>query len=269
MAMTDVKSVVLVGCGNMGGAMLAGWLAGGMMPATFTVIDPVLDAAPQGVALLRDAEKAPLADVLVLGVKPQVLGDVAPDVRHLAGAQCTLVSILAGVEMDVLAHHFPDAGARVRLMPNLAAAMGKSPLALASDGIETEAKAALESLLDPLGAVQWLAEDQFHLVTALAGSGPAFVYRFIDALGEGAAALGMEPGEAARMALSMVEGAVALAASADVSAGELARRVASPGGTTEAGLKVLDEGGAMTSLIEATLRAARDRSEEMAEAARS
>ncbi|MGD9664978.1 MAG: pyrroline-5-carboxylate reductase family protein, partial [Novosphingobium sp.] len=164
--------------------------------------------------------------------------------------------------------HFPDAGARVRLMPNLAAAMGKSPLALASDGISDAAKASLEELLAPLGMSQWVSEEQFHLVTALAGSGPAFVYRFIDALGEGAAALGMAQDEAARMALAMVEGAVALASAADVSAGELARRVASPGGTTEAGLKVLDANKAMADLIEATLRAARDRSEEMAAAAR-
>lgn len=266
--MTDMQSIVLVGCGNMGGAMLTGWLAGGLPPAAFTVIDPMLEATPQGVALLRDTERAPLADVLVLGVKPQLLHDVAPTVQHLARPETTLVSILAGVELDVLARHFPDAGARVRLMPNLAAAMGKSPLALASDGISDAAKASLEELLAPLGMSQWVSEEQFHLVTALAGSGPAFVYRFIDALGEGAAALGMAQDEAARMALAMVEGAVALASAADVSAGELARRVASPGGTTEAGLKVLDANKAMADLIEATLRAARDRSEEMAAAAR-
>ena len=106
------------------------------------------------------------------------------------------------------------------------------------------------------------------LVTALTGSGPAFVYRFIDALASGAAALGLPRDQADRLALSMVDGATALATGAEITPGELARRVASPGGTTQKGLDVLDADSALMSLIEATLRAARDRSVEMAAAAR-
>jgi len=121
----------------------------------------------------------------------------------------------------------------------------------------------------PLGTPEWLAgEGLMHAVTALAGSGPAFVYRFIDALASGAAELGLPAEQAGRLALAMVEGAAALAAQSGHSPGELARRVASPGGTTQAGLDALDRDGAFARLIEATLRAARDRSVEMAAEAR-
>ena len=106
------------------------------------------------------------------------------------------------------------------------------------------------------------------LVTALAGSGPAFVYRFIDALACGATELGLPAEQAGRLALAMVEGAASLAAASPHSPGELARRVASPGGTTQAGLDTLDRDGALAGLIEATLRSARDRSLEMAAEAR-
>ena len=101
-------------------------------------------------------------------------------------------------------------------------------------------------------------------MTALAGSGPAFVYRFIDALAQGAGALGLDPAQAGRLALATVEGAALLAACSEHAPAQLARRVASPGGTTEAGLAVLDDEGALARLVAATLRAAHDRSAEMA-----
>ena len=121
----------------------------------------------------------------------------------------------------------------------------------------------------PLGTPEWIGEALFDAVTALAGSGPAFVYRFIDALAAGAAELGLAPEQAQRLALATVEGAGALASASPHAPGELARRVASPGGTTEAGLKVLDADQALARLVHATLKSAADRSAEMAEAARS
>jgi pyrroline-5-carboxylate reductase len=154
-------------------------------------------------------------------------------------------------------------------MPNLAAAIGKSPVALFAQGLDDAGKAAVTALMQPLGLPEWLEEEaQFDLITALAGSGPAFVYRFIDALAAGAAALGLDRAQADRLALATVEGAAALAAASPHGPGELARRVASPGGTTEAGLKVLDADQAILRLAEATLKAAADRSAEMAAAAR-
>jgi pyrroline-5-carboxylate reductase len=262
-----VDSILLIGCGNMGGAMLAGWLAGGLDPARFTVVDPVLDQAPAGVSLLRDLPDRHF-DAILLGVKPQLLGEIAPGVAKLAGPGTLVLSILAGVELASLAARFPQAAGHVRIMPNLAAAIGKSPVALASLGLGEPGRAQVTALMAPLGAPEWLDEELFDAVTALAGSGPAFVYRFIDALAAGASALGMAPDQAERLALATVEGAAALASASPHRPGELARRVASPGGTTEAGLKVMDAGGAMAGLAQETLKAAADRSAEMARAAR-
>jgi len=154
-------------------------------------------------------------------------------------------------------------------MPNLAAAIGKSPMGLFAAGLDESARHDVTALLAPLGQPEWLArEDQLDAVTALAGSGPAFVYRLIAALAEGGAELGLEPGQADRLARAMVEGAATLAAGSPESPAELARRVTSPGGTTAAGLAVLDRDQALARLIAETLRAARDRGAELAAAAR-
>lgn len=244
--------------------MLAGWLTGGLDPAAFTVIDPYLTAAPAGVRLLDTAPggEAPV-DVILLGFKPQQLPDAAPAVAPLVGADTLVLSILAGVDLATLRVTFPTAGAIVRVMPNLAAALGKSPIALFGDAAGA-ARAKTEALMAPLGQAEWLAaESQMDLVTALAGSGPGFVYRFIDALAAGAAALGLPREQADRLALAMVEGAAQLAAASPHRPAELARRVASPGGVTQKGLDVLDADNRLARLMEDTLRAARDRSAEM------
>lgn len=265
--MAQQRSILLVGCGNMAGAMLQGWLAGGLAAEQFTVADPAARELPSGVTGLTEVPAAGAFDVVVLGIKPQILSQVAPQVAPLA-AGATIISILAGVELDVLEEQFPSAAGIVRLMPNLSAALGKSPLAMAERGLDQTARDGMARLLAPLGTPEWIAEPEFDLVTALAGSGPAFVYRFIDALGEAAADLGLEEGTARRLALATVEGAAALAAASPHDPAELARRVASPGGVTQAGLDALDEGAALTALLHKTLRAAQDRSAEMAGEAR-
>ncbi len=249
--------------------MLAGWLAGGIDPGDFTVVDPYLDVAPAGVRLLDKAPAEAPADVVVLGVKPQQLPDAAIAIAPLVDARTLVLSILAGVDLATLRATFPAAGAIVRVMPNLAAALGKSPIALFGDATG-QARANTEVLMAPLGHAEWLSDETaMHLVTSLAGSGPAFVYRFIDALAAGAAALGLPRAQADRLALAMVEGAAQLAAVSPDSPAELARRVASPGGTTRAGLDVLDADDRLARLIEDTLRGGRDRSVEMtAESAR-
>jgi pyrroline-5-carboxylate reductase len=206
---------------------------------------------------------------LVLGMKPQVLVEAAPGLEGVAGPETVVVSGLAGVELASLARRVPRAGGIVRLMPNLAAALGKSPVALAASGLDARQRDAVTDLAAKLGSAEWLAdEDQFDLVTALAGSGPGFVYRFIDALAAAGARLGLDEEQAQRLALQMVEGASALAAGSPHSPAELARRVASPGGMTQKGLDVLDHDEALVRLLTETLRAARDRGREMAQAAR-
>jgi pyrroline-5-carboxylate reductase len=271
--MDRFQKILLVGCGNMAGAMLQGWLAGGIPASRFTVVDPWRSDVPEGVTLLRDLPDGRF-DAVMLGVKPQGLDDVAPSLAPLVGQGTLLFSILAGVEFDSLAARFPHAGGVVRIMPNLAAAIGKSPIALDARGLDEAGRAAVTALMEPLGTPEWLAEEAlFDAVTALAGCGPAFVYRFIDALASGAAALGLDAAQSQRLALAMVEGAARLAAaqaeaSPPVSPGELADRVASPGGSTRAGLNVLDRDGALAAVVAAAMKASRDRNAEMAADAR-
>jgi pyrroline-5-carboxylate reductase len=266
--MASFQTILLVGCGNMAGAMLEGWLAGGFDPARFTVVEPSDKTLPPGIERLGELPETGAFDAILLGVKPQMLGDVAPGVARLAGAGTTILSLLAGVELDTLAARFPEAAAHVRVMPNLAVSLGKAPVALAERGLDDAGRAALVELMQPLGTPEWVGEETFDLVTALAGSGPAFVYRFIESLAAGAAGLGLAREQADRLALAMVEGAAALAAASEDDPGALADRVASPGGTTRAGLNVLDADGALVRLVTATLRAARERGAEMAVEAR-
>ncbi|MET1755459.1 pyrroline-5-carboxylate reductase [Novosphingobium sp. RD2P27] len=267
--MERFKQILIVGCGNMGGAMLQGWLKGGLDPSRFTIADPGLEAAPESVALLREVPDR-VFDVVLFGVKPQLLDAVAPQVAKTVGGNTVLLSILAGVELQTLAARFPDHGGIVRVMPNLAAAIGKSPLALAALGLAEGERNTLESLLAPLGSPEWLdSEALFDAVTALSGCGPAFVYRFIDAMAAGAVALGVPAAQAQRLALNTAEGAALLAASSPHGPGELARRVASPGGSTQAGLDVFDQNAQLSRLVEEAMAAAQRRSAEMGKAARS
>ena len=251
--------------------MLAGWLAGGLAPARFMVLDPQLRRAPDGVTLVADvsALAGGAFDAVLLGVKPQLLGEVAPSLAPLCGPGTIVLSILAGVEVGSVAGLVPQARGIVRIMPNLAAALGKSPVALFARGLDEAGRSAVSALMAPLGIPEWLADEGlFDAVTALVGSGPAFIYRFIDALAAAGAALGLEERQAERLALAMAEGAALLAATSPDSPGALARKVASPGGTTEAGLRVLDADRAIARLVEATLRAAAERGAQLAEAAR-
>jgi pyrroline-5-carboxylate reductase len=262
------ETLLIVGCGNMAGAMLRGWLAAGFDRGRFTVADPAKPATP-GVRWLEQVPAEGSFDAILLGVKPQLFGQIAPHVAPLAGPGTSVLSLLAGVDIATLQAAFPQAWAHVRVMPNLSVEVGKAPIALAERGLAERGRAALVELLEPLGQPEWVSEASFDLVTALAGSGPGFVYRFIDALAVAAAELGLPREQADRLALATVEGAAALAAASPHSPGELARRVASPGGMTQEGLDVLDRDRALVRLLTETLRAARDRGEQLAAEARS
>ena len=257
-----MNTILLVGCGNMGRALLDGWLAAGVVaPEQVTVADPVAQV-PAGVARVDEVPATPF-DLTVLAIKPQQLDSIAP---HLAAASAggVLLSILAGVSTDTLAAVAP--GARVaRIMANLAAGFGMSPVALFAEPAITDAdRVLLETLGSANGKVEWLVDEHLlHAVTALGGSGPGFVYRLLAAFAAGGAELGLSPAAAATMALTMVRGATELAERSGEDFAALAARVASPGGTTLAGLAAL-EGGGIDPLIAATLRAARDRSVELA-----
>ncbi len=252
----------------MTGAMVHGWLTAGVAASNLTACGPHPKSVPDGMRFVTGVPDGAF-DIVLLGMKPQKLAEAAPAIEPLAGPRTVLVSVLAGVELASLARHFPRVGGVVRLMPNLAAALGKSPVALVASELDPQQRDQITDLAARLGSAEWLADErQFELVTALAGSGPGFVYRFIDALAAGAARLGLDAPQAQRLAVQMVEGAAALAAGSAQSPAELAQRVASPGGMTQKGLDVLDEDGALVELVTECLRAARDRGREMALTAR-
>lgn len=260
--------VLFFGFGTIASAMLEGWLASGLEPGHFTVYNPRPKPVPDGVGFTQTVPDETF-EAVVLGVKPQKLVEVAGEVKPLLGPGTVLVSILAGVELASLSQHFPRAAGIVRLMPNLAVAIRQSPNSLVAVGLDEHRCAAVTDLAARLGSAEWLEDEaQFDLVTALAGSGPGFVYRFIDSLASGAAALGLDPAQAERLAVQMVAGAGALAAASEHSPAELAAQVASPGGMTQKGLDVLDENKALDTLVARCLAAAKDRGREMAEAAR-
>ena len=264
-----IHQLLIIGCGNMGGAMLAGWLAAGEDPARFAILDPALSEAPPGVALYREAADVPgTHDAVMLGFKPQQLRTLAPGLQVLTGAGVSVCSLLAGITRAQLAAAFPSARGHVRVMPNLAARINKSPVILCEAGLDGAGRDDLFALYDLLGTAIWLDDEaRFDLVTALAGSGPGFVYRFIDALAGAAVELGLEREAAEQLALATVDGASSLAAVSDSGPGALADRVASPGGMTREGLNVLDEGAALHRLLVETLRATRDKGAELAKGA--
>lgn len=257
--------ILMIGCGAMGGAMLAGWLAGGLDPAQVLVVSPSGRALPPGITGVRAVPAGETFDIVVLALKPQQLGTLAA--TPLAGmAPRVLISVLAGVECATLAR-VSGAQAVVRAMPNLPVAIGRGVVAV--HGGDAGAQDLVGALMRPLGPVEWIGDEgAFDLVTALAGSGPAFLYRFADALGAAATALGLPAEQAARLALATVDGAARLAADSGEAPAVLADRVASPGGSTRAGLDVLDRDGALVTLLTETLAAATRRNGEMAAAAR-
>ncbi len=264
--MSAKAAIWLVGCGNMGGAMLRGWLDSGIEPQSILVIDPAKPALPAGVTLVSKAQGA-APDILLLGIKPQMLADVAPTLT--VGAHTLVVSILAGVETKSLKTHLPGAAAYVRVMPNMPASIGEGVSVIFGPTLDASGKAQIDRLMTPLGHVEWIEdEDAFHAVTGVSGSGPAFVFRFIDALANAGVVQGLPQALARRLALETVAGSARLALSTGQAPSDLAEAVRSPNGTTHAGLIVLDASD-LADLMAKTVAAAAKRSRELADAARS
>lgn len=258
------RPLLLIGCGNMAGAILARWLDSGLPPELVHVVDPAKPSPAPGVtveAVLPDAI-AP-GTVVLLGVKPQSLGAVASDLNARLGEGCTILSILAGLPLDLLRGVFPNAASICRLMPNLPVRSGQGVVLTFAENPD----AAIDTLLAPLGLVEPLAsEADFDLGTAVSGCGPAYLYRFIDALTVAAVRLGLDEGQAARLALQTVAGAASAASQSKTAPAAMADAVASPGGMTRLGLDVLDAEDRLVDLLTDTLRAARDRGAELAAA---
>lgn len=266
--MKTPKTLWLIGCGNMAGAMLRRWIAANTVRGEDVFVLNRGDRdLPDGVRQGRVLPDGALPDAVMLGVKPQQIDEVAAQVADRIAGVPLLISILAGVEEDALARRF-DAQAIVRAMPNLPVEIGKGVVVLTSDGAHADARASAEALMIPLGLVEWVDAAQYGTVGTLSGCGPAYVYRFIDALAAAGVAQGIPPDQALRLALATLEGGALLAAQAEDPPSALADKVASPGGSTRQGLNVLDADGALNRLVADTLTASVRRGAEMAAAAR-
>lgn len=258
----------LIGCGNMGGALLRGWLAQGLDPAAVTVVDPSPPEDAPGVTHHRQAPAdATPARVVVLAVKPQKLAEVAASLQPLVGPETVILSVLAAPGIAALKAAFPRAAAIVRTVPNLPASIGQGITSVFAEPSSPQVADLAERLLAPLGQVLWLDDEaQCDAVTAVAGCGPAFLFRFADALIKAGQNLGLPAALATQLVEATLAGSVELMRRSDDPPGRLAARVASPGGVTLEGLKVLDQNAALDTLIARTLTAARDRSAAMGDA---
>ena len=258
-----------VGCGNMGGAILDGWRHGGIDLSPVTVIRPS-GKAVDGVRVVTNAADAgPPPRLVVLAFKPQKLDEIAPELRQRLSARTLVVSMLAGVESASLRQRFPGVGAIVRATPNLPVAIRRGVTGLYSDDADEAARAELGNLFAALGFAMWMTDEaKLAALGSVAGAGPAYVARFVAALAKAGIRRGLGEDIAAVIARETVLGAAWMAATTGEDMESIARRVASPKGTTEAGLAVLDREDLLDNLIAATINAAFARGRELAEEAK-
>ncbi len=257
--------VLLVGCGNMGQALLHGWLDNGWTLSEIQIVE--LDdevragAEALGMQIVRTRPDVVNGEVVVLAVKPQQLGELLPDYRDLAEAGCLFLSIAAGKPISYYEAELGSGVAMVRGMPNTPAAIGHGITVLvANEAVDGNQRALCESLMGAVGQVAWLDEETLmDAVTAVSGSGPAYVFLLVECLADAGVEMGLGRELADQLALVTVAGAGAYAAGSDPGPAELRRRVTSPGGTTEAALEVLGGDGGLRELMTRAVRAATER----------
>jgi pyrroline-5-carboxylate reductase len=259
----------MAGCGNMGGAIVEGWRAAGFDLSGLTIIRPSGEEVA-GVRTVVDAREAGSAPaIVVLAMKPQKLDEAAAALRPHLSSKTLVVSILAGVELASLRQRFPGVRAVARAMPNLPVAMRRGVIALVGETDDDALKREVAQIFQPLGFAPWMIdEDKFAAVGSVAGAGPAYVARFIAALTKAGEKLGLSSEMAATVALETVFGTAWMAASSGEPMDSIAQRVASPGGTTEAGLAVLDRNGVFEELVALAIGAASRRGSALARGAR-
>lgn len=265
--------VVLAGCGNMGFAMLSGWLKSGKLnPYEVQVVEPneglraraaTLGANVSATAAEMPADIAP--KLVIFAVKPQVMRDVVPAYRRFAGMGATFLSIAAGTRVSVFEELLGKSAAIVRCMPNTPAAIGKGMMVtFANPNVADDAKDFVADLLSASGEVATIDDEGLmDAVTAVSGSGPAYIFHFVESLTAAAEAAGLPTETAKLLAMQTVYGAAALAAESDETPGRLREQVTSPNGTTAAALGVLMGGDRLKNLLTEAVEAARKRSVEL------
>lgn len=259
-----------VGCGNMAGAILDGWRLAGIDLSAVTVIRPSGKPVEGTRVVTKVADAGSPPRLVVLGFKPQRLDEIAPDLRQRLSSGTVVVSILAGVEAASLRARFPGVAAVVRAMPNLPVAVRRGVTGLYSTDANEPARQDIGNLFSALGFAMWMADEaKLAALGSVAGAGPAYVVRFIAALTKAGQGRGLSEEIAATIARETVLGTAWLAAATGEDMASIAKRVASPNGTTEAGLAVLDGEAALDDIIAATINAAFARGLQLAEEAKS
>ena len=266
----EQPAVALVGAGQMGGALVRGWLAairrgGGL---TLTVIEPNFDPALEreldaAGAVLNPQDEAAV-DVVVLAVKPQMFGDIAATARPFVGPQTLVLSVMAGVTISAIARAF-ETERVIRAMPNTPGQIGQGITAyVAASACSADDKELAEQLLEPLGSVEAIPSERLmDVVTAVSGSGPAYVFLLAEVLAAAAEAEGLDRDIAGRLARQTVAGAGALMLQSGETPTNLRKQVTSPGGTTQAALDVLQAGDGLGPVMRRAVAAATQRSREL------
>jgi pyrroline-5-carboxylate reductase len=260
-------TIVLAGAGKMGGAMLTGWLAQGLDPGRVVVIEPAPSAeiatlADKGVRLNPKAIGA--VDTLVVALKPQTFREAGATLKAFAGASTLIVSIMAGTTMASLQE--VCGGKVVRAMPNTPAAIGRGiTVAVAAQGVSAAQRATADALLRATGSVEWVDDEGLmDAVTAVSGSGPAYVFLLAEELARAGVAAGLPEALATKLARETVAGSGELLHRSELAAATLRQNVTSPGGTTAAALEVLMGAEGMQQLMTRAVAAATARSKELA-----
>lgn len=262
-------SLVLAGAGKMGGAMLSGWLDGGLDAKRVTIIEPfpsddTRDFVARGVRLNPETKDIGTADVLVLAVKPQMFREVAPQIQSITGPSTLVISIMAGTTIAVVG----TCGSKkvIRAMPNTPAAIGRGiTVAVPADGVAPDQRAIADALLRATGGVEWVDDEALmDAVTAVSGSGPAYVFLLAEELARAGVAAGLPEALATTLARATVSGSGELLRLSDIDSATLRKNVTSPGGTTAAALEVLMGANGFQPLLTKAIAAATKRSKELA-----
>jgi pyrroline-5-carboxylate reductase len=277
MAIRNVKrlgefrgTLVLVGAGKMGSAMLDGWLARGLDPKKIIVIEPEPVKAVKALARrglkLNPKDKVGVASAIVIAVKPQSAPEALPPLARYIDKATLVLSIMAGRTIGFLEKSLPGGTAIVRAMPNTPAAIGRGiSVAVANTKISKRQRKQASDLLAAIGKVEWVPDEALmDAVTALSGSGPAYIFLLAECMARAGVTAGLPPELATRLARETVAGSAELLHRSDLDAATLRQNVTSPGGTTAAALEVLMGPGGFDQLLTQAIAAATQRSRDLA-----
>jgi pyrroline-5-carboxylate reductase len=262
-------TLVLAGAGKMGGALLSGWLAQGLDACDLAIIEPhpsadIAALPARGVRINPPVQDLGAVAALVIAVKPQMFGEAGPALRALVGPGTLVLSIMAGTPIAAIRQ--VCGGSVVRAMPNTPAAIGRGiTVAVGASDVSATQRATADALLRATGAVEWVEEEALmDAVTAVSGSGPAYVFLLAEELARAGVAAGLPPALATKLARETVSGSGELLRRSELESATLRQNVTSPGGTTAAALEVLMGADGMQSLLTRAVAAATKRSKQLA-----